>query len=91
MPWHPDRAEALAAPLSELAEHWIGLACTCKRHVRYPCKLLAKKVGAAVRLADIVRRMRCEHCRARPTRVYLTDDPTGGIQGEKAWEVAIAP
>ena len=91
MAWHPDRAAALAAPLSQLAEHWVGLECPCNRLVRYPCKLLAKRVGASALLRDVLRRLRCEHCKAAPARVYLTDDPTGGVMGRKAWVVDLAP
>lgn len=91
MAWHPDRAAALAAPLSELAAHWIGLECSCNRIVRYPCKLLARKIGDGVALEDLVRRLRCEHCKAAPARVYLTDDPTGGVQGKVAWHIEIVP
>jgi len=89
--WHPDREAALAAPLSELSAHWIGVACSCNRMVRYPCKLLAKKVGQDVTLANVLRRLRCEYCKAKPRTAFLTDDPTGGVTGEKAWQIELAP
>jgi hypothetical protein len=51
--------------------------------------MLLKQCGPIL-LKDVLRRLRCEQCRIRPTQLSLTDDPTGGVGGKAAWSVDLA-
>jgi hypothetical protein len=56
--------------------------------VYYPCKLMARKRGAGLRVAEMLPRLRCRPCHDKPSRVlvFVTDDPTGGGAGRHGLE-----
>jgi hypothetical protein len=84
------REEYPEVRLADLAGHWLAIHCGgCGRPVYYPCQLLAKKHGAGLRVADVLPRLRCEHCKARPSRVLMTNFPAGGPQYSDTWGVAL--
>jgi hypothetical protein len=88
------RAAVLDATLGELAGYWLGIQCGgCGSLVYYPCKLMGRERGAGLRVREVLPRLRCRPCRDKPSRVlvFLTDDPTGGASGGKAWKVGLSP
>ncbi|MDP9151978.1 MAG: hypothetical protein M3O36_18805 [Myxococcota bacterium] len=85
------RPDCLSSQLSELTEYWLDIRCSCGLSVYYPCRLMAKERGGALRLSDVLPRLRCRHCKARPERVLVTDDPSGGSPVAVAWKLVISP
>ena len=89
------RDALLDARLSDLTGYWLEIRCgrRCGSSVFYPCKLMAKERGGALRVRDMIERLRCKQCRGTPAHVLITGDPTGGTQGgnQEAWKVALVP
>jgi hypothetical protein len=88
---HPDRDTALGLSLSDLSEHWLGLHCRCGKLAQYPVKLLASRRGDGALVRDVLPKLHCPHCKSVPERIYLTDDPTGGVPGGTWWAVDLFP
>jgi hypothetical protein len=93
----PKSREAfLTAPVTELTAYWLGVSCTtnCNRTSYIPLKLLAAKRPGRLKLAAVVERLRCEHCKTPPSAVWITDYPIAhGEHGGHAatWSVTLAP
>lgn len=60
---------------------WLELRCACGRTAQVPNKLLARRHGARARVPELLARMRCEQCRARPASAEWIDNPAGGARG----------
>jgi hypothetical protein len=83
------RQAFLDTPLGDLDGHWLEIHCGCDAVVFYPCKLLAKEGRGSTRVGDLLPRLRCKHCKARPARVLMTNNPARGPQYGDAWAVAL--
>ena len=53
------REALLATGLAELGLYWLAIRCGCGASAFYPCRLLAQQRGGALRLKDVVPRLRC--------------------------------
>lgn len=89
------REELLATPIAELVDCWVGVRCTdgCNRSGYLPLRLMAAKRGGRILLSDVVRRLRCEHCKTAPSSTWLVDYPIEGAThgGQVAtWRVELA-
>jgi hypothetical protein len=75
--------------LGELDGHWLEIDCGgCGALTYYPCKLLAKERGT-MRVSDALPRLRCQHCKAKPARVLMTNNPARGLQYSDVWRVLL--
>jgi hypothetical protein len=59
--------------LHDLNEWWLRLEC-CGRTIDLPCRFLAKQ-KLQVSFGELLFKLRCQSCGARPLRVLLFDDP----------------
>jgi|HubBroStandDraft_6_1064221.scaffolds.fasta_scaffold2012541_1 hypothetical protein len=85
----PTREIFLETQLGELDGHWLEIYCGgCGARTFYPCKLLAKERGT-MPVADALPRLRCQHCKARPVRVLMTNNPARGLQYADVWRVSL--
>jgi hypothetical protein len=83
------REAFLDAQLDELAGHWMEIHCGgCGARTFYPCKLLAKERGT-MRVSDAIPRLRCQHCKARPVSVLMTNNPARGLQYPDVWRIPL--
>jgi cytochrome c-type biogenesis protein CcmH/NrfF len=62
-------------------DHWLVVRCACERRAYLPTKMLARQHGAETRLQDIVARLRCQQCGARPIEAELRDDVQTSASG----------
>jgi hypothetical protein len=81
--------------LSSLSAFWLGIRCAppCTRVVYCPLKLMSARHGNARLLSDVLKRLRCEYCRAAPGKVSITDHPNDGNEGgqRSSWNVELVP
>ncbi len=72
-----DRAIALACTMHTLRGRWLYVRCACLASSSRPVRLILRDDPAAGRrtLADVVVRLRCDACNARPVSVHLTETP----------------
>ena len=72
-----DRAIALACTMGTLRGRWLYVRCTCLASSCRPVRLILRDDPVAARstLADVLVRLRCDTCRARPASVHLTETP----------------
>lgn len=79
MPEPPFNADPVpATPVGDMKEWQLRIECgRCWRHVVLPLSSVAETLGGRVRIAKVVRRLRCagfrgrERCRGTPKRVIL--------------------
>ena len=77
----------LAAPLSALSDHWLGVRCCA--YVFIPIRMMVQD-GRTV--GDVVTRLRCKQCGARPQSVVLQQHGAAGASGtasDPAWVVVL--
>ena len=78
--------------LQDLTEWWLRLEC-CGRTIDLPCRFLASQKPHA-RFGELLFKLRCQACGARPLRVLLFDDPANnaGRRPEvvSGWRLEIA-
>ena len=72
-----DRAIALACTMQTLRGRWLYVRCGCLASSCRPVRLILRDDPAAARssLADVLVRLRCDTCKARPVSVHLTETP----------------
>ena len=70
-----DRAIALACTLQTLRGRWLYVRCACLASGSRPVRLMLQNNPHAGRrtLADVLVRLRCDTCSARPASVHLTE------------------
>ena len=70
-----DRAIALVCTLQTLRGRWLYVSCACLASSCRPVRLLLRDDPAAGRntLANVLVRLRCDACKARPASVHLTE------------------
>ena len=70
-----DRAIALACTMATLRGRWLHVQCGCAYLSSFPVRLLLANGQAAAGqpLADLLVRLRCDACGARPVSVHLTE------------------
>jgi hypothetical protein len=85
-----------ATPIGELGRWQLDIRCGgCRRHVVLPLAYLAKRHGPTVRIATVIRGLRCiglrgeEKCRARPSHVTLTEVYRYGNSVQKIQEIVV--
>jgi hypothetical protein len=61
--------------------HWLTIGCACGRRIHLPTKMLARQHGGGARLPEIVARLRCRKCGARPIEADLRDDVQTSASG----------
>ncbi len=89
-----DRAILLACSIRTLRRYWIEVRCRCQ--VQFlPLNAMATNPSVAgLNLADVVMRVRCQHCRDRPGVVALVGDPAAQASGRAGapvgWRVVLA-
>jgi hypothetical protein len=60
--------------LGKLADRWVGVRCgRCTKASLIPVKLLGRKLGTRITLAEVLPRLTCSDCGSRPK--------TGGSRG----------
>jgi hypothetical protein len=89
------RADFLKAPIGSLTDFWLGLRCAspCTKVAYVPLKLMAARKGAALKLGDALKRLRCDHCGVAPVSASLTDHTNDSDQGGQRarWKVELVP
>lgn len=71
-----------ASTLAEASEWWLVFRCHVCEHVKWwPCRMAARDLGSDRTVGDIVARLLCHRCRARPDQVELVDHPQADAQG----------
>ncbi len=87
------RDECLDARFSDLSGYWLSIRCAgCGAATFYPCKLMARQRGPALRVKEVLGRLRCKQCGSRDAAVGMTDDPAaGGRATGVAWQVDLVP
>lgn len=88
-----DRAIALACTMATLRGRWLHVRCGCQHLSSHPVRLLLERPAMrAQSLADVVVRLRCDACRARPLTVHLTEAAyPPGVQGDvmPGWQLLL--
>jgi hypothetical protein len=64
----------LQAPLRLLDDTWLELLC-CRGRVYLPVLMLSQQYGQQRPLGDVLGRLRCQHCGARPSGAALLERP----------------
>jgi hypothetical protein len=83
------RDELLGSTIRELDSLCLSMACGgCPKRVALPCRMLARRAGA-LRLRDVLPRLRCETCGGRPPRVLVVSYPAGPPQYPDTWQVEV--
>jgi hypothetical protein len=88
------REEYLAAPVAELTNLWLVVQCSgCPVLTKPPLKLMASQRPQlrAVRLSELLPRLKCTRCGARPSRVSITNFPAGPPQYADTWVLELLP
>jgi hypothetical protein len=83
------REQLLAARLVDLAGLWLSLTCSCGQTVAHPFRTLARRYGGK-RLADVLPRLQCDHCKRGPARVSVVNYPAGPPLYDR-WTVEVFP
>jgi hypothetical protein len=85
-----------ATPIGGMKDWQLHIQCRqCWRHVVLPLSSVAERLGGRVRIADVIRRLRCtgfrghERCRGRPKRVTLVKVATYGKSTRKLREIVV--
>lgn len=73
--------EPFDAALSAVHEFWLELDFGCGRVVYIPLRRLLRRYKPSVRLREVVRRARCEHCSLRPISAAIVETPDGQAEG----------
>ena len=70
-----DRAIALACTMATLRGRWLHVRCGCAHLSSLPIRLLlaSGRAAAGQSLADLLVRLRCDGCGARPVSMHLTE------------------
>ena len=68
-----DRSLALACHVRTLRDHWLKLRCCGGGTTLLPLGLVDAADNRT--LADVVMRLRCRHCGARPATIVLVENP----------------
>ncbi|TXM96180.1 hypothetical protein FV242_33935 [Methylobacterium sp. WL64] len=84
---------ALKARLNELEGCWLDMTCACGRGIKQPIKMLVRSLGPGHHLAEIVPRLTCKHCGAKPATVHLCETAIRVFnKGEPpGWSVQLHP
>jgi hypothetical protein len=85
-----------ATPIGDMREWHLHIQCgRCWREVVLPLGSLAERLGGRVRVAEIIRRLRCdgfrgrERCLGTPKRVILVRVATYGKTSRKLREIVV--
>lgn len=97
MPELPLNADPVpATPIGNMREWQLHIQCgRCWRHVVLPLSSLAERLGERMRVAEVIRRLRCdgfrgrERCRGTPKRVILVRFATYGKTIRKLREITV--
>ena len=89
-----DRAIALACTMTTLRGRWLHVRCGCAHLSSLPIRLLLTngQATAGQPLADLVVRLRCNACGARPVSVHLTEAAyPPGVRGDvlPGWQMLL--
>lgn len=86
-------ASALATRLKDLDGYWLEFRCSCGRAMTPAVHLLIGRFGGHWRLKDIVSRVSCQQCRAKPVAAYLneTHNRLHDHGAPPGWSVQILP
>lgn len=90
----PTRHTLLTSKLSELQEIWLQPQCPgCHRVVDLSCQILALKHGKGALLGDVLGRLKCSVCGAKPSLIKAADQPIPPehLIGSGQWVVPLAP
>jgi hypothetical protein len=60
---------------------WLRVRCRCERTTDFPVPLLIRRHGPRARAPELLARMRCGGCGARPVSADYIDHPAGGAKG----------
>ena len=84
---------ALKARLNELDGCWLDVRCACGRCTKPPIKLMATHLGPGHHLAEIVPRLTCRQCGAKPATVHLCETPIREFNhgAPPGWSVQLHP
>jgi hypothetical protein len=66
---------------ADLVPWWLHVRCECRTLSYIPLRLLSAKAGWDKLLAEVLPRLRCERCSARPSSIDLVDDPANRGSG----------
>lgn len=88
----------LDARVRELVAYWLDLRCepsVCTKIAVLPLRSIAAHRGGQLHLRQVIARLRCSSCGARPVVVTITDSPISkppheAMDGAK-WRVALWP
>jgi hypothetical protein len=84
----PTREAILSFRLADVGRTWLEVTCGCGAHAYVPCPMLARQHGALV-IADVLPRLRCTRCGARPAHVAITDFPGRVREYPDTWVVEL--
>lgn len=91
----PDQVRrALKADLSEHDGCWFEVQCSgCRTTTHHPARLLIQRLGPRHRLIDIIPRLSCKACKAKPATVYLCETPyrTTSKGPSPGWSLQLFP
>src|SRR5665213_2482645 len=76
----PPPAFVINATLADLSGTWLEVQC-CHGTTYLPLRQLADSKPSTARLRDVLARLRCSRCRARPATLVLVENPAGTEQG----------
>ena len=75
--------EMLTTRIGELPRVWVVVSCggpNCGT-AALPLKLAAQRNGAGITVAQLLGRLKCSRCGARPKHAHATDNPAAGQGG----------
>ncbi|WP_267426762.1 hypothetical protein [Methylobacterium sp. GC_Met_2] len=64
---------ALKARLNEVEDCWLDLRCGCGHGTKQPIKMMVRSLGPGHHLAEIVPRLTCKECGAKPATMHLCE------------------
>lgn len=73
----------MQATVADLSGWWLEVRCSCGKSGTklLPFRLLAARHGWDTTLANIVHRLRCNECGARPASLAIVEDASAGAIG----------
>lgn len=82
MPPFPE-TPPLDSGLADLCGIWLLVRCDCGQSADLPLRLMAVRHGWRTKLGDMLPRLRCKGCGARPGCIEITNSPTIDAPGPK--------
>lgn len=67
--------------LADFDEWWLDVRCGCGRSTQIPIRLLLREWPRETHVGQIVRRLRCRGCGAKPAAAELVEDIQAGAHG----------